>query len=149
MKSFLVALICVSTVAYIDSATSTVDPTALKLAILRKTCIAMADLDDDHVKQVVTYNYTDDEKMRQYFKCVFENTGLWDMETERFQIDVAVKHYKFDLDEDEVRKIFEVCLNYRTAVLMDWIVPFHKCLAASKVGDKAKKAAEAAKKYMS
>lgn len=107
----------------------------------------MAELDDDHVKQVVTYSYSDDEPMRQYFKCVLENTGLWDAKEEQFKIDVAVEHYKFDLDEAEVKKVFDDCLKLKTAVLMEWIVPFHKCLAASKVGERAKKAAEAAKKY--
>lgn len=107
----------------------------------------MADLDAAHIEQVVSYTYTDDEPMRQYFKCVFENTGLWDPKKEQFEIDVAVDHYKFDLDEAEVREVFMDCLKLKTANFLEWIVPFHKCLAASKVGDKAKKAAEMAKQY--
>lgn len=107
----------------------------------------MAELDADHVKQVVTYNYTDDEPMRQYFKCVFENTGIWDTNALEFKIDVAVEQYKFDLDEADVRAVFVDCLSHKTPVLLEWIVPFHTCLAASKVGDKAKAGAELAKKY--
>lgn len=85
--------------------------------------------------------------MRQYFKCVFENTGPWNIKDQTFQIDTAVEHYKFDLEEAEVRKIFEGCLKLKTGELLDWIVPFHTCLAGSKIGDKAKTASEAAKKY--
>lgn len=105
----------------------------------------MVNLDDEHVQRVVTYNYTDDEPMRNYFKCVFDNTGLWNPFKNTFNVDVAVENYKFDLDIAEVKQIFDTCLNYKTVNLLEWIVPFHKCLAASKVGEKAKLASAAAK----
>lgn len=117
------------------------------MAVLRKSCITIAKLDDNHIQQVATYNYTDDEPMRQYFVCVFENSGVWNGKKQEFLINVAVEQYKFDLDVAEVRSVFESCLKHKTDALMEWIVPFHKCLAASKVGDRAKKAADEAKKF--
>ncbi|KAL5285377.1 Obp99c.2 family protein [Megaselia abdita] len=111
-----------------------------ELLAIRKLCIEKTKLPAEDVEKLKTYTYT--ETMKPYLGCFARETGIWE-EATGFNVDRAVKQYKFDLAEDKVREILTKCINDNKkegAKAFDYIVPVNKCLQASEIGDKLKAA---------
>ena len=85
------------------------------------------------------FNFPDTDEVRAYLHCTAVKMDIF-CDAEGYHPDRLAKQFKMDLDESEVLKIAEGCVdkNDEGSPADVWAFRGHQCLMSSKVGDKVK-----------
>lgn len=116
---------------------------AFELHAIRKRCVDKSRLPAELKPNLKKFVYT--EPMKDYLACVARDIGI--VEADKFYIERAVKQYKLDLPEEQVKEIVTKCFkeSQKEGDVAQYIVPFHKCMISSAFGDNLKSKMETMK----
>ncbi|XP_036324631.1 general odorant-binding protein 99a [Rhagoletis pomonella] len=113
--------------------------TAADIKVIRQECIKEFPLSQEYIQKMKNFEYPDEEPVRKYLLCTAKKLGIF-CEHQGYHADRVAQQFKMDLDEAEVLAIAESCVdnNQQGSSPDVWAYRGHKCLMASKVGEKVK-----------
>nr|AMY98995.1 odorant binding protein 5 [Carpomya vesuviana] len=134
---YLIAILAVVALAYAEDEWHV--KTAADIKVIRQECIKEFPLSQEYIQKMKNFEYPDEEPVRQYLLCTAKKLGIF-CEHEGYHADRVAKQFKMDLDEAEVLAIAEGCVdkNEQGSSPDVWAYRGHKCLMASKVGEKVR-----------
>ncbi|CAD6992773.1 unnamed protein product [Ceratitis capitata] len=134
---FLIVVLAVVALAYADDEWTVKQ--AAEIKEIRQECLKENPLGDEYIQKMKSFEYPDEEPVRKYLLCTAKKLGIFCVH-EGYHVDRIAKQFKMDLDEAEVIAIAEGCVdkNEQGSSADVWAYRGHKCLMASKIGDRVK-----------
>ncbi|XP_011210421.2 general odorant-binding protein 99a [Bactrocera dorsalis] len=134
MKFFIVIL---AVVALVYAKDEWVPKTEAELKVIVKECLKDFPLNNEQLQKYTTFQQPDEEPIRKYMLCTAKGVGFFS-EHEGYHVDRVAKQFKLDLDEAEVAVITEGCAdkNAEGSSVDVWAYRGHKCVMASKIGER-------------
>ncbi|SPP82668.1 general odorant-binding protein 99a-like [Drosophila guanche] len=151
MLKYLILTLALCAVAYADDEWK--PKTGEDIKQIRIECLKEHPLNGDQISQLKQLIFPDEPDVRQYLLCSAQKLDIF-CTHEGYHADRLAKQFKMDLTEEEALEIAQGCIdkNEEGSPADVWAFRGHKCLMASKIGDKVKAfvkakhdAAEAAK----
>ena len=136
MKIFAVAL---AILALATADESWRPKTGEEIKTIRSDCIKEHPLSDDLIVKMKQFEFPDEEPVRQYLLCTAQRMDIFCSKA-GYHPDRLAKQFKMDLEEAEVMAIAESCVdkNEEGSPTDVWAFRGHKCMMASKIGEKVK-----------
>ncbi|XP_053953776.1 general odorant-binding protein 99a [Anastrepha ludens] len=137
MKYFIIAILAIVALAHAEDEWKV--KTAADIKVIRQECIKEFPLSEEDIQKMKNFEYPDEEPVRKYLLCTAKKLGIF-CAHEGYHADRVAKQFKMDLDEAEVLTIAQGCAdkNEQGSSADVWAYRGHKCLMASKVGEKVK-----------
>ncbi|XP_017041854.1 general odorant-binding protein 99a [Drosophila ficusphila] len=147
MLKYLIVALALCAVAHADDWTP---KTGEEIKGIRVECLKENPLSNDQIAQLKQLVFPDEPEVRQYLTCTATKLGIFCSEM-GYHADRLAKQFKMDLSEEEALQIAQSCIddNSQKDPTDVWAFRGHKCMMASKIGDKVKafvRAKEEAKK---
>ncbi|XP_030371524.1 general odorant-binding protein 99a [Scaptodrosophila lebanonensis] len=136
MKYFLAAVaLCAMTQADAEW----VPKTAEQIKEIRAACLKEHALDDAQISKMKQLEFPDEPNVRQYLLCTATKLGIF-CPSQGYHADRLAKQFKMDLSEEEALQIAQGCIdsNAEHSPADVWAFRGHKCMMASKIGDKVR-----------
>ncbi|XP_011210423.1 general odorant-binding protein 99a [Bactrocera dorsalis] len=136
MKFFIVML-AVVTLAYAED--EWMPKNDAEVSVIRQECIKDFPLSEEQLQKFRIFEYPEEEALRKYLLCVTKAVGIF-TEHEGYHADRVAKQFNINLDEAEVTIIAEGCAdkNVEGSSADVWAYRIHKCVMASKLGERVK-----------
>ncbi|KAH8384139.1 hypothetical protein KR009_012245 [Drosophila setifemur] len=137
MLKYLIVALALCAVAYADEDWK--PKTGEEIKNIRVECLKQHPLSSDHIAQLKQLIFPDELEVRQYLECTATKLDIF-CSVEGYHADRLAKQFRMDLTEEEALKIAEGCIdsNPQKSPSDEWAFRGHRCLMASKIGDKVK-----------
>ncbi|XP_039948496.1 general odorant-binding protein 99a-like [Bactrocera tryoni] len=136
MKFFIVIL---AVVALTYAEDEWMPKNVAELEVIVQECLKDFPLTKDQLQTFSSFEYPDEEPIRKYMLCTAKRVGFF-TEHEGYHIDRVAKQCNVDLDEAEIVAVAEGCVdkNVEGSSADVWAYRIHKCVMASKLGERVK-----------
>ncbi|ALC46197.1 Obp99c [Drosophila busckii] len=149
---FKFVIVCLALCAFVNADGEWVSKNADQIKEIRRECLKEHPLKEEQILKLKALEFPDETEVRQYLLCTALKLDIF-CEHEGYHADRLAKQFKMDLTEEEALQIAQGCVdaNEQKDPADVWAFRGHKCMMASKVGDRVKayikaKQAEAAAK---
>jgi len=110
-----------------------------EIKAIRSECLKEHSLSQEQVQKMKNFEFPDEEVVRKYLECTADKLGIF-CSMEGYHADRIAQQFKMDMEESEVLTIAQGCIdkNEQGSSSDVWAFRGHKCLMASKIGDKVR-----------
>ncbi|EDW81161.1 Odorant-binding protein 99c [Drosophila willistoni] len=150
MLKYLIVSLAICAVAFADGEWK--PKTADEIKQIRIECLKEHPLSADQISALKQLTFPDESDVRQYLLCSATKLDIF-CTHQGYHADRLAKQFKMDLTEEEALQIAQGCIdaNEQQSPADVWAFRGHKCMMASKIGDRVRayvkaKQEEAAKK---
>ncbi|KAH8271205.1 hypothetical protein KR018_001414 [Drosophila ironensis] len=106
---------------------------------IRIECLKETPLTSDQISNLKQLIFPDELEVRKYLECTATKLDIF-CSVEGYHADRLAKQFKMDLTEEEALQIAQSCIdsNPQKSPSDEWAFRGHRCMMASKIGDKVR-----------
>ncbi|XP_022230376.1 general odorant-binding protein 99a [Drosophila obscura] len=137
MLKYLLLTLALCAVAHADD--EWVPKNSEEIKKIRIECLKEHPLSSEQIVSLKQLIFLDQADVREYLYCFAQKLGIF-CSHEGYHADRLAKQFRMDLSEEEALEIAQGCIdkNEEGSPADVWAFRGHKCLMASKIGDKVK-----------